>query len=124
MAVSELSLLDRISSYSRLQRVTAWVLQFVTNSRVSRELQMKDHLSAKELIDVEMFRVKGTISGVLTGDKGTFPAVDCGGTRNSSRTDDMEFSQERFNPVEKSLSMRGLHCRSCDVLRRGPKSDG
>ena len=33
---------------------------FVTNTRVSRELRMKDHLSAKELTDTEMFCVKTT----------------------------------------------------------------
>ena len=60
VAVSVFSLPDRISSYSRLQRVTSWIFRLVTNSCVSLELQMKDHLSAKEFNDAEMFWVKMT----------------------------------------------------------------
>ena len=60
VAISDFSLLDRISSYSRLQQVTAWVLWFVTNTRVSRELRKKDYLSPNEFTDVEMFWVKST----------------------------------------------------------------
>ena len=60
VAVSDFSLLDQISSYSRLQRVTAWILWFVTNSRASSGLQIKDHLSAKELVEAEIFWVQTT----------------------------------------------------------------
>ena len=60
VAVSDLSPLDRISGYSHLQRVTAWIFWFVTNSCATWELQIKDHLSAKELTDAEMLWVKST----------------------------------------------------------------
>ena len=60
VAVSDFSLLDQISTYSHLQRVMAWILWFVTNSCISQELRKKDHLSAKELTDAEMFWVKTT----------------------------------------------------------------
>ena len=37
VVVSDLSLLNRISSYNRLQQVTVWIFRCVTNSSISRE---------------------------------------------------------------------------------------
>ena len=59
VAVSDFSLLDRIFSYSHLQRVTAWILRFCHQfSRQSGTLdEGSSTVSAKELTDAEMFYI-------------------------------------------------------------------
>ena len=68
-AVSELSLLNQISSYSCLQRVTAWLLRFVTNSCISQVLRMNDHHFGKQLTDAEIFWVKTTKLAEFSSDQ-------------------------------------------------------
>ena len=55
-AQAELPILNRVSSYTKLNRVTAWIFHFVHNSRIEdKGLQISIPLTTKELIHAERY---------------------------------------------------------------------